>query len=96
MSLEKELCICFLALASTFIEGWERYAPVGFPFDCTGRKQELRRGHISHDLVEHASPGGSKGDGTVLEVGWRKLTRPRGSVPLALTTRFGGDEVTNR
>jgi hypothetical protein len=32
----------------------------------------------------------------VLEVGWRKLTRPRGSAPLVLTTWFGGDKVTNR
>ena len=47
-------------------------------------------------LVEHASPGGSNGHGTVLEVGRRKLTRPRGSAPLALTTWFRGDEVTNR
>jgi hypothetical protein len=43
--------------------------------------------------VEHASPGGSNGDGIVLEVGQRKLSRPHGSAPLALTTRFGGDEL---
>jgi hypothetical protein len=45
-------------------------------------------------LVEHASPGESNGDGTVLEVGRRKFTRPCGLAPLAVTTRFGGDEVT--
>ena len=42
-------------------------------------------------LVEHASPGGSNGDGTVLKVGRRKLTRPRGLAPLVLTMLFGGD-----
>jgi len=46
--------------------------------------------------MEHASPGESNCDGTMLEVGLRKLTRPRGSAPLALTMRFGGDKVMNR
>ena len=47
-------------------------------------------------LVEHASPDKSNGDGTVLEVGQRKLTQPRGSAPLALTMWFGGEETMNR
>ena len=47
---------------------------------------------MSHTIIaEHASPGGSNGDGTVLKVGRRKLTRPRGLAPLVLTMLFGGD-----
>jgi hypothetical protein len=39
--------------------------------------------------MEHASPGGSNGDGTVLKVRRRKLTRRCGLAPLALTTILG-------
>jgi hypothetical protein len=60
--------------------------PIEVPLDCTEREQELKIGHVSHDLSGACFFSGSNGDGTALEVGWRKLTRPCGSTPLALIT----------